>query len=167
MMMLRVETGRVGRSGRPSWASVEWAGRVRHPSSYALLVGTAAEHEGGTWRGPEVAVASPWRPGNGHARGQGLERPPVGLACDHLGMPWSGGDALALLELLREHGLVALIKADGERTSSQWTVMVTGEPLSGRHVRVDHHDVGAALDLVVEELQRLMGDSFPSAHHAR
>lgn len=78
-------------------------------------------------------------------------------------MTWSGGDALAPLELLREHGLVALIKADGERVSNQWTVMVMGEPLAGQHVRVEHHDVGAALDLVIEELQRLMGDSFPSS----
>lgn len=76
---------------------------------------------------------------------------------------WSGGDALALLDLLREHGMVALIKADGERSTTCWTVLVTGEPLGGEHIRVDHQDVGAALDRVLEELQRRLGEAFLSS----
>ena len=45
-MTLRVELGhRSGRSGSslPPFATVEWAGRVGHPSSYALLGGTRSD----------------------------------------------------------------------------------------------------------------------------
>jgi hypothetical protein len=40
-MSMRVEWGMGFRSGSslPSWATVEWAGRIGHPSSYGLLGG--------------------------------------------------------------------------------------------------------------------------------
>jgi hypothetical protein len=41
-MSLRVESGVTSRTGSalPSWATVEWSGRIGHPSSYGLLGGT-------------------------------------------------------------------------------------------------------------------------------
>jgi hypothetical protein len=47
-MTLRVETAEGFRSGSqlPSFATVEWAGRIGHPSSYALLGGTRSDTAG-------------------------------------------------------------------------------------------------------------------------
>jgi hypothetical protein len=48
MMTLRVECspGRKGGSGAPTSATVEWAGRIGHPSSYGLLGGRLAASAG-------------------------------------------------------------------------------------------------------------------------
>ncbi len=49
MMWLRVVLGpTAGGSAVPSFATVAWAGRVGHPSSYALLTGTRSEVPGVT-----------------------------------------------------------------------------------------------------------------------
>lgn len=62
LMLLRVELGPCARgSAVPAHATVEWAGRVGHPSSYALLTGTrsgtagiALLDSGDTYRSPLV-----------------------------------------------------------------------------------------------------------------
>ncbi len=62
-MRLRLELGPTGRgSTLPSYATVEWSGRVGHPSSYALLTGTRSKtpgiallDSGGAYRSPLVA----------------------------------------------------------------------------------------------------------------
>ena len=47
-MRLRIVRGRSSASGShgPTWAHVEWAGRVGHPSSYGFLGGTRVDKSG-------------------------------------------------------------------------------------------------------------------------
>src|SRR5215475_4573286 len=47
-MRLRIVRGRSSTSGShgPTWAHVEWAGRVGHPSSYGFLGGTRVDKSG-------------------------------------------------------------------------------------------------------------------------
>ena len=65
-MTLRIETGQGFRSGSrlPAFATVEWAGRVGHPSSYALLGGTRSDvprvslHDSGASFGEALAASA-------------------------------------------------------------------------------------------------------------
>ncbi|MEU5788305.1 hypothetical protein ABZ754_11315 [Micromonospora purpureochromogenes] len=58
-----------------------------------------------------------------------------------------------LLVQLGDRGLVAMVKMDGERQRSRWTVLVSGEPLGGEFVRWDGDDLNTGLSRVVARLQ--------------
>ncbi|MEW2473134.1 hypothetical protein AB0875_05010 [Micromonospora gifhornensis] len=58
-----------------------------------------------------------------------------------------------LLIQLGDHGLVAMVKMDGERQRGRWTVLVSGSPLGGEFVRWDGDDLNAGLSRVLAELQ--------------
>ncbi|RLP84327.1 hypothetical protein EAD89_26585 [Micromonospora sp. BL4] len=54
---------------------------------------------------------------------------------------------------LGNHGLVAIVKMDGERERGRWKVLVWGKPLGGELVRWDGDDLGAGLSRVMSKLQ--------------
>ncbi|WP_307813063.1 hypothetical protein [Micromonospora coerulea] len=58
-----------------------------------------------------------------------------------------------LLVQLGDRGLVAIVKMDGERQHGRWTVLVSGKPLGGEHVRWDGDDLAAGLSRVMAKLQ--------------
>ncbi|MFI5490676.1 hypothetical protein [Micromonospora echinaurantiaca] len=58
-----------------------------------------------------------------------------------------------LLVQLGDHGLVAIVKMDGERQRGRWTVLVSGKPLGGELVRWDGDDLAAGLSWVMATLQ--------------
>ncbi|TDC81262.1 hypothetical protein E1193_15215 [Micromonospora sp. KC606] len=58
-----------------------------------------------------------------------------------------------LLVQLGDHGLVAIVKMDGERERGRWTVLASGKPLDGKLVRWDGDNLDAGLSRVVAELQ--------------
>jgi hypothetical protein len=58
-----------------------------------------------------------------------------------------------LLVQLGDHGLVAIVKMDGERERGRWTVLVSGKPLGGELVRWDGDDLDAGLSRVMAKLQ--------------
>lgn len=57
-----------------------------------------------------------------------------------------------LLHQLADRGLVAVVKADGERSRGRWTVLVSGPPLD-EAVRWDGDDLGDGLAKVVAQMQ--------------
>lgn len=59
-----------------------------------------------------------------------------------------------LLDHLRAAGLVAIVKADGERDKSPWTVLITGPLLGDDYVRAETSSLEAALSHSVAELRR-------------
>ncbi|MFD0783399.1 hypothetical protein ACFQZ8_05615 [Micromonospora azadirachtae] len=61
-----------------------------------------------------------------------------------------------LLVQLGNHGLVAMVKMDGERQRSRWTVLVSGNPLGEKFVRWDGDDLAAGLSRVMAQLQELL-----------
>ncbi|PGH46350.1 hypothetical protein COO58_04790 [Micromonospora sp. WMMA1996] len=58
-----------------------------------------------------------------------------------------------LLVQLGDHGLVAIVKMDGERERGRWTVLVSGKPLGGEFVRWDGDDLDTGLSRVMAKLQ--------------
>ncbi|MEV1333929.1 hypothetical protein AB0J20_30635 [Micromonospora costi] len=58
-----------------------------------------------------------------------------------------------LLVQLGDHGLVAIVKMDGERERGRWTVLVSGKPLGGELVRWDGDDLDAGLSRVMAKLR--------------
>ncbi|MGW4499328.1 hypothetical protein ACWENR_12050 [Micromonospora sp. NPDC004336] len=52
-----------------------------------------------------------------------------------------------------DHGLVAIVKMDGERERGRWTVLVSGKPLGGELVRWDGDDLDAGLSRVMAKLR--------------
>ncbi|HYY10968.1 MAG TPA: hypothetical protein VE781_08510 [Kineosporiaceae bacterium] len=55
------------------------------------------------------------------------------------------GFVLELLSQLADHGLIVLLKVDGERRSGRWTLLVSGPPLGDDHFRWDGDDLDAGL----------------------
>ncbi|MEU1687083.1 hypothetical protein [Micromonospora sp. NPDC005707] len=52
-----------------------------------------------------------------------------------------------------DHGLVAIVKMDGERERGRWTVLVSGNPLGEELVRWDGDDLDAGLSRVMAKLR--------------
>jgi len=52
-----------------------------------------------------------------------------------------------------DHGLVAIVKMDGERERRRWTVRVWGEPLGGELVEWGGDDLDAGLSRVMAMLR--------------
>ncbi|MFG1918431.1 hypothetical protein [Micromonospora sp. NPDC048898] len=52
-----------------------------------------------------------------------------------------------------DHGLVAIVRMDGERERGRWTVRVWGEPLGGELVEWDGDDLDAGLSRVMAMLR--------------
>ncbi len=52
-----------------------------------------------------------------------------------------------------DHGLVAIVKMDGERERGRWTVLGSGKPLGGELVRWDGDDLDAGLSRVMAKLR--------------
>ncbi len=65
-----------------------------------------------------------------------------------------------LLWQLADRGLVALVKADGERRSGRWTVVVSGQPLGEDYIRWDGDDLSAGLSQVTSVLSRRVPDAL-------
>lgn len=72
---------------------------------------------------------------------------------------WSGpGPVWPLLERMRRDGAVVVVKLDGGRGSPEdngpYTVLASGGPLDGAHIRTDAETVEAALSYVIVEYAR-------------
>ncbi|MER5332209.1 hypothetical protein [Micromonospora sp. NPDC002717] len=52
-----------------------------------------------------------------------------------------------------DHGLIAIVKMDGERERGRWTVLVSGKPLGEELVRWDGDDLDAGLSRVMAKLR--------------
>ncbi len=57
---------------------------------------------------------------------------------------------------LGDLGLVCLVKIDGERDHHQWTVVISGELLAERFVRVDGHSLEYCLAESLSSLRELL-----------
>ena len=72
---------------------------------------------------------------------------------------WTGpGPVWPLLELMRRDGAVVVVKIDGERhppnDNGPYTVLASGAPLQGDHIRTDAETVEEALSYVIVEYAR-------------
>lgn len=63
-----------------------------------------------------------------------------------------------LLARLGEHGLVVIVKMDGERERGRWTLLMSGKPLGGELVRWDGDDLNAGLSRTMATLQERLPD---------
>ncbi|MFC4854400.1 hypothetical protein [Actinophytocola glycyrrhizae] len=64
-------------------------------------------------------------------------------------------DVVEILDALAEQGVVAILKADGERQHDRWTFVASGKVLGDDFVRTDAASAAACLKNVVPRLQAL------------
>jgi hypothetical protein len=61
-----------------------------------------------------------------------------------------------LMASLGDLGLVCLVKIDGERDHHQWTVVISGEPLAERFIRIDGHSLEYCLTKSLSSLREIL-----------
>lgn len=64
-------------------------------------------------------------------------------------------DVVAILDALADQGVVALLKADGEREHNKWTFAAIGSAMGENTFRIDASAVDACLDKAVPRLREL------------
>lgn len=81
-----------------------------------------------------------------------------------LAADWRGiGAVWPILERMRADGAIVLVKLDGQRMGSgarPYTLLVSGEPLGGDTIRLDHRDLDEGLcRMIIDYALRVWGIS--------
>lgn len=92
---------------------------------------------------------------------QDISKELVCVIASKLGLPeispsWQGIDpVLPLLNKIKDEGGIVIIKFDGERNTAndngQYTIMVSGSPLTGDFIRIDSETIEDGLAAVIAE----------------